>query len=437
MLASFSALYPLAERRLAMEKFEIPLGIPGVKIDRVEERPNGDFVITVTSSIVGTQCRRCGRTIDKFHGHDREIELRHLSILGRKTYIRIRPARYQCPYCDEGPTTTQKTSWYHPGSRQTKAYEKHILLTLINGTVKDVSIKEGIGYEAAMGIIDRHIGRKVDWNEIHTIEVLGLDEISLKKGHKDFVTLVTVRTGGNIQILAVLKDRKKSTVKKFLKTIPRRLRRQLVAVCSDMYEAFINAAKEVLGSKIIVIDRFHVAQLYRKGLEGLRKKELKRLKSELSEEDYQKLKGAMWALRKKKEDLSEEESTVLAHLFSLSPKLKVAYDLCGQLTAIFDSDLTKKEAKDKLKEWMQHVRGSAVTCFDKFMSTLEKYLDLITNYFIARHTSGFVEGLNNKVKVIKRRCYGILNTEQGLRRAASNTRSCIPLACRWDAEEPK
>jgi transposase len=411
MLASFSALYPLAERRLAMEKFEIPLGIPHVKIEHVEERSNGDFVITVTSTVAGTQCRRCGRTIDKFHGYDREIELRHLPILGRKVYIRIRPARYQCPDCDGGPTTTQKTSWYHPGSPQTKAYEKHILLTLINGTVKDVSIKEGIGYEAVMGMIHRHIGREVDWNEIHTIEVLGLDEISLKKGHKDFVTLVTVRTGGKIQILAVLKDRKKSTVKGFLKTIPRRLKSQIVAVCSDMYEAFINAAKEVLGSKIIVIDRFHVAQLYRKGFEGLRKKELKRLKSELSEEDYKQLKGAMWALRKKKEDLSEEEETVLCLLFSLSPTLKVAYDLCGQLTGIFDSDLTQAEAKNKLKDWIQQVRGAAVTCFDKFLSTLEKYLDFITNYFVARHTSGFVEGLNNKVKVIKRRCYGILNTE--------------------------
>ena len=76
-----------------MEKFEISLGIPDVKIERVEERKNGDFVITVASTVVGTKCRQCGRTIDKFHGNDREIQLRHLSILGRKTYIRIRPAR--------------------------------------------------------------------------------------------------------------------------------------------------------------------------------------------------------------------------------------------------------------------------------------------------------------------------------------------------------
>ncbi|MEA1895312.1 MAG: transposase, partial [Euryarchaeota archaeon] len=47
----------------------------------------------------------------------------------------------------------------------------------------------------------------------------------------------------------------------------------------------------------------------------------------------------------------------------------------------------------------------------KFISTLDKYMDKITNYFINRQTSGFVEGLNNKIKVIKRRCYGILNVK--------------------------
>ena len=48
-------------------------------------------------------------------------------------------------------------------------------------------------------------------------------------------------------------------------------------------------------------------------------------------------------------------------------------------------------------------------CFERFNRTLDKYEDEITNYFIERRTSGFVEGLNNKIKVIKRRCYGILN----------------------------
>ncbi len=75
---------------------------------------------------------------------------------------------------------------------------------------------------------------------------------------------------------------------------PKRLKKTILAVCSDLYEGYINAAKEVFGANvIIVVDRFHSAKLYRNGLDELRKKERKRLKKELSKEEYKKLKGAM------------------------------------------------------------------------------------------------------------------------------------------------
>jgi transposase len=107
--------------------------------------------------------------------------------------------------------------------------------------------------------------------------------------------------------------------------MPQKLRKTMKAVCSDRYDGFIYAAKEVLGKKVtIVMDRFHVAKLYRKGLDTLRKQELRRLKQELSEEEYKHVQGVMWALRKKKEDITDEEKDLLARLFFYSPQLKVA-----------------------------------------------------------------------------------------------------------------
>ena len=76
-----------------------------------------------------------------------------------------------------------------------------------------------------------------------------------------------------------------------------------------MYEGFIRAAKEVFGHKVLIIDRFHVAKLYRGAIDTLRKQELKRLKKELPEDDYKELKGVMWMLRKPKEELRKEERT--------------------------------------------------------------------------------------------------------------------------------
>ena len=392
------------------QTFEIPLDIPDVTIENVTTNRIGHIEITVKSTVEGPPCHRGGKMTTQFYGEDREITLRHLPILGRKTLIRLRPKRYQCLHCHSNPTTTQQLSWYTPRSSFTKSYEKQILLSLVNSTVQDTSVKEDIGYEAIMGIIDRHIERDINWEDVARLDVLGLDEISLKKGHRDFVTIITGRLETETVILGVLPDRKKATVKAFLSDIPQRVRQTSHSVCTDMYEGFVNAAKEVFGKRVkIVIDRFHVAKRYRSGLDSLRKHELKRLTQELSEEAYGQLQGAMWALRKSEEQLTDDDKDGLVCLFEHSPCLKMAYEFCQDLTAIFDTQLSKREGKRQIWKWIQKVRASKLRCFDSFLTTLENWLDDIANYFIDRPTSGFVEGFKNKLKVIKRRCYGILN----------------------------
>ena len=95
-----------------------------------------------------------------------------------------------------------------------------------------------------------------------------MDEISLKKGQRDFVAIITARLESETLIVGVLPERKKATVSAFLRGIPQRLRRTIHRVCSDMYDGFVNAAKDVLGKRVkLVIDRLHVAQHSRNGLE--------------------------------------------------------------------------------------------------------------------------------------------------------------------------
>ena len=388
----------------------IPLDIPDVRVINVEQNERGECTITVESTIEGTRCRVCGGELKELHGVDEAITLRHLPILGRSVYLRLRPKRYRCPYCEGGPTTTQQLSWYSAKSPHTKAYEKYILLQLVHATIADVSSKEGLGAKAIEGIVERWISREVQWGEVKRVKILGLDEIALKKGHRDFVVIVTGKaTSGEVKILAVLPDRKKQTVKQFLARMPRRVKRAIRTVCTDMYEGFILAVKEVLGKAQVVIDRYHVAKLYRVGADRLRTQEMRRLKQEVPKEDYAKLKGAMWPFRKKATELEPEEQDVLTRLFTYSPALQQAYAYREELTGIFDTPLSKEAALQQLTDWQLRVRASGLSCYDSFLHTLEKWKEEIANYFLARHNSGFVEGLNNKIKVLKRRCYGIFN----------------------------
>jgi len=171
--------------------------------------------IHVSNTEHGTSCHCCDTHIETYYCAGNMVKLRHLPVFGLVTYIILEPARYVCSHCKNKPTTTQKSSWYKQGFSYTKKYTEYILLSLINSTIKDVCIKENIGYDVIEGMIENNINHHVDWDEIETLGVIGIDEISIKKGRQDFVVIVTGIINGNLRILAVLKDRKKATVKKF------------------------------------------------------------------------------------------------------------------------------------------------------------------------------------------------------------------------------
>jgi len=213
-----------------------------------------------------------------------------------------------------------------------------------------------------------------------------------------------------------------------LKGIPKKLKKTITSVCSDLYDGFINASKEALGKNIrIVIDRFHIAKLYRKVVDNVRKQEMRKLKKALSDEEYAKLKGVMWIVRKSDVNLSKKDEEILDRLFTYSPKLKEVYESSKELTSIFDIETSRNGGIRRLKNWIKRVNESDITAFKTFISTLEKRITEIANYFVSRENSGFVEGFNNRIKVLKRRCYGIVDRVHLFRRIALDIGNSHPL----------
>lgn len=390
--------------------FQIPLDIPDVKILSMKSGDQDAIILEVESTLETTCCRRCGREISRFHGYDKPIRLQHLPILERKVYIELRPKRYRCPHCEGKPTTTQKLSWYQPNSPHTQALDQWLLKMLINSTVSDASQRCQVGYDAVEGAIARQVGESVDWSRLSPMTTLGLDEIALRKGHKDFVCVVSaLDRQDRVVVLAILPNRLKQTVLTFLNHMPAPFKAAVRRVCSDMYEGFINAAREALPKAEVVIDRFHVAKQYHQGVDTLRKTVLRELKQTLDEDKYAKLKGAMWPFRRHYWDLDDEQRWLLIRLFAHSPTLKQAWLLRHELFLIYESPLSPKQAETRFDDWISKVQASELTCFDAFIQCFDKHRKGILAYFESRHTSGFVEGLNNKLKVIKRRCFGLLN----------------------------
>ncbi len=395
-----------------MSDFILPLDITNLKIISQSIDAKGNVVLNVESTENKTVCHKCKKYATKRYGYSGIIEVRHTSVFDKPVILKIRPVRYECEHCDNHTTTTEKYSWLASGGKITKGLEEYILRCVINSTIKDVSRKERISYSTVATVIHHKVGNGVNWSNIKDLHTIGIDEISNRKGHVDFIAIVSAKDkSGNLTILAVLDDRKKDTVLGFLSSIPEHLKKTVKSVCTDMYDGFVNAAIDVFGQHKVVIDRYHVAKLYRKPLDALRIKEMSRLKSVLTSEEYAKLKDMMWVVRKQHECLTQADKDKLELLYNYSPIMKKAHIYALKLTHIFNTHCNRKSAIAKINRWVTKVKKIHLTCFDGFIETLEKYKTTIANYFKARKNSGFVEGLNNKIKVMKRRCYGFTKTE--------------------------
>jgi transposase len=389
---------------------QVPLNLPDVRVLSTQRTEQGDWLIRVESTVEGAWCRRCGREIRDLHGWDAVVRLRHLPWFDVPVFVEIRPKRYRCPYCSGNPTTTQRCAWYEPRRPNTKADEPWALRLLLNSTVVDAARTLGISEETIDGIRDRWIVREIDWTAWEWLRVMGLDEIALKRGHRDFVVLVTAPLeGGGVEILAVLADRKQETMAAFLRSMPEPLRRTTERACTDMYEGFVSAIEAEVPWAEIVIDRFHVARAYRDCADTVCKQELKWLKSVLPKAEYAEIKGAIWPFRQRPAELEPWEWELLERVFTCSPKIEAADNLREDLTELCARDDTKAGAKYAIRAWGKRVCASGLVEFESFLGTIDRWIDKITNDFQGRQTSGFVEGFNHRVKVLKRRCYGIFN----------------------------
>jgi transposase len=180
-------------------------------------------------------------------------------------------------------------------------------------------------------------------------------------------------------------------------------------VCCDLWEADIEAVREEIPTAHLVADRFQVARPYRDAAAQIRKTELQRLKKELPQAAYPKRKGCFRAFRKNAKDLSKEERKTLRGFCEYSACAKPAYDFREELTAIYEMHLSKPQAPSKILRWIGQVANSGLLCFDDFLRLLRHCWEQSTTFFVHPENSAFVEGFNNQVKVLNRRCYAILN----------------------------
>jgi transposase len=237
-------------------------------------------------------------------------------------------------------------------------------------------------------------------------KVIGIDEVSIRKGHdyrivvSDLVRRRPIWFGG--------KDRSESSLDLFFAWLgPKKSKRIRLAVM-DMWKPFRNSTRRNAPQAAILFDKFHIMRHLGEALDAVRKREYARLSGKKREF----IKGQKYTLLSHRENLTLDGRVALKKLLTANRRLNTAYLLkesFGQLWAY------QKEgwARRFFENWRAALKWQRLKPYEKFAQMIERHWDGIAAFCQLENkvSLGFVEGLNNKIRVIQRRAYGLRDEE--------------------------
>ena len=213
----------------------------------------------------------------------------------------------------------------------------------------------------------------------------------MRKGQGNFVTVVSDISEGNL--IEMIDSHRQYEIIEVLMKQPIQVREQVEEVSVDMWGGFPNVITKVFPNAKIVIDRFHVMKVVNRDLNKLRR-------AAVITETCSK-----YLLLSNRGNLNPEQVDKLELTLKKSECLRIAYEMKENFRRIYETNLTVKQGQQKLKEWLNH----AQVFFRESTSTIENHFEGICNYFLHRTTSGVMEGINNRIKLIMRQGYGFSN----------------------------
>ncbi len=220
----------------------------------------------------------------------------------------------------------------------------------------------------------------------------------------------------NRRVLEVLESREKATVLAYLRQARADgLLAQVEEVTTDMWDGYVEAAKEAFGAQVrVTIDRFHVVKNFQECLTAARRE----LQRQLSAEEREELKGSRWLWQKNWANLTAEEQQELARLKARFPELGKLADQREALREVFEDRTIQTPAagRERLLAWLEGLKALGLKALDRFAKTLTNWMDKIANYFHNRGNNGRTEGFNLGLRSILWRAFGMKNFDNFRRR---------------------
>jgi transposase len=346
-------------------------------------------------------CHHCQSPASTVHSNGHSRFIRDLNMAKAQVWLQVEYRKVWCDNCNG--VRVEHLSFADASKRVTDRLARYIHDLCRMLTVHDVAEHLDLNPKTIKAIDKSFLQESFGWTDCHDLRVLAIDEIALRKGH-NYMTVVMDYFSG--RVVWMDEGRSKETLDSFFAEMTDRQKEAIEAVAMDMWEPYINRVKHHCPNANIVFDFFHVVQAFGRVIDKVRRDEY--LKA--NEQDRKVLKGSRYLLLKNEENLTEKQQSRLQDVLELNSTLSVLYVLKDHVKLVYYYS-ERQKVKKILDDWCEmagQIEHPSVKAFIKRLRFFEYGILNHADYPIG---TSRLEGVNNKIKVIKRKAYGFHDSE--------------------------
>ncbi|MEI8230918.1 MAG: ISL3 family transposase [Candidatus Peregrinibacteria bacterium] len=329
--------------------------------------------------------------------------IRDLSCGGRRVYMETTIRRVDCPSCSS--VIRESLAWLATNPHYTKRFVRAVGRRCKDATVKSVAEEFSLDWHTVKEIDKEYMRDQLKKAGNPAPRKMGVDELSVEKGHRYRVIVSDLERRRAIWFGG--KGKSKADLDLFFLENGEKRNEKIELVAMDMSQAFQNSAKEHVPDAVLLFDKFHVTQKICDALDEIRKSEYERLTGH----ERAFIKGQKYVLLRNRENLDHNGQKSLKLLLNANKRLQTSY-LLKESFDQFWTYTSEAWARKFFDRWKESLKWQRLKPLEEFAAMVERHWKgIIAHLGLKDIPLGFVEGLNNKIRVIQRRSYGLRDEE--------------------------
>lgn len=347
-------------------------------------------------------CSGCGEVVETVHEWTGRW-VRDLPAWGTETWLLVNLRRMKCQRCG---TAMEEVPWLSPYARLTKRFAQSVARLCREVPIRHVAGHFGFSWDRVKRIHKAYLKEELGEPDLSGVTEIGFDEFAIQKGHRYATIIIEPRTR---RVLWVGRGRGREDVRPFFEKLGKQGCERLQAVVMDMWEPYEQQVRMHCPNAKIVYDLFHIKSKYgREVVDRVRIEQVNRLKHDKAARKV--VKGTRWILLRNENNLCPDDRVRLRELLAANQRLAKVHVLKEDLAQLWKYK-DEGAARRFWEGWYERAIRSRIEPLKRFAKLLKKRLPGILAPCKHPLNTSIIEGLNNKIKVIKRMAYGFRDDE--------------------------